>query len=448
MCWIFEFKGALCQGQRGAEGIFGTSYRAHGMDLCLPIPYRLPSPNRALVSRFPAIRLCMTLKSEKSVVENVVTANGSTGANDEMLRLLVGSVRDYAIFMLDPQGIVLTWNAGAEALKGYQASEIIGQHFSKFYPEDAIAKNWPAHELSVATAEGRFEDEGWRLRRDGSQFWANVVITAVRDATGALTGFAKVTRDLTERRLLEQEIRGLNASLTRRLEQLTEAKRSVEERTVALRNLSARLMNIQDEERRRVARELHEGLSQELTAMKIILQAALSQHKFDGETTRAVAEGLELAERVSRGLRNLSHLLHPPLLDEAGLLSALPWMAEALSNSTGLEITLQFLPSEFPRLSLEIETAIFRIAQEALANVYHHSDSTKAELKVEKLPGRVCVQIRDYGQGIGSDREKEPTHKTGVGIGGMRERASQLGGELSIRKVDPGTLLEAWLPCD
>jgi PAS domain S-box-containing protein len=85
-----------------------------------------------------------------------------------MVRLLVGSVRDYDIFMLDPQGIVLTWNAGAEALKGYQPSEIIGQHFSKFYPEDAIAKNWPAHELSVATAEGRFEDEGWRLRGDGS----------------------------------------------------------------------------------------------------------------------------------------------------------------------------------------------------------------------------------------------------------------------------------------
>lgn len=326
------------------------------------------------------------MEAEKSILENVDAAGHPPRANDETLRLLVESIRDYAIFMLDPQGFVLTWNAGAEALKGYQASEIIGQHFSKFYPEEAIAKQWPAHELSVATAEGRFEDEGWRLRKDGSQFWANVVITAVRDSTGTLTGFAKVTRDLTERRLLEQEIHGLNASLTRRLEQLTESNRIVEERTVALRNLSARLMNIQDEERRRVARELHEGLSQELTAMKIILQGALGQQKFDEETTRAVAEGLELAERVSKGLRNLSHLLHPPLLDEAGLLSALPWMTETLSKSTGIEISLQFVPSEFPRLSLEIETAIFRISQEALANVYHHSGSKRADLKVEKLP--------------------------------------------------------------
>ena len=390
----------------------------------------------------------MTLESEKSILENVDTAGHPPRANDETLRLLVESIRDYAIFMLDPQGFVLTWNAGAEALKGYQASEIIGQHFSKFYPEEAIAKQWPAHELSVATAEGRFEDEGWRLRKDGSQFWANVVITAVRDSTGTLTGFAKVTRDLTERRLLEQEIHGLNASLTRRLEQLTESNRIVEERTVALRNLSARLMNIQDEERRRVARELHEGLSQELTAMKIILQGALGQQKFDEETTRAVAEGLELAERVSKGLRNLSHLLHPPLLDEAGLLSALPWMTETLSKSTGIEISLQFLPSEFPRLPLEIETAIFRISQEALANVYHHSGSKRADLKVEKLPGRVSLQIRDHGKGISSDRENNLTRIAGVGIGGMRERASQLGGELSIRKADPGTFLEAWFPCD
>jgi PAS domain S-box-containing protein len=390
----------------------------------------------------------MSLEFENSAVENVAATSHSTRANDELLRLLVESVRDYAIFMLDPQGIVLTWNAGAEALKGYQAGEIIGQHFSKFYPEDAIAKNWPAHELRVAASEGRFEDEGWRLRKDGSQFWANAVITAIRDSTGALTGFAKITRDLTERRLLEQEIRGLNASLTRRLEQLTESNRIVEERTVALRNLSARLMNIQDEERRRVARELHEGLSQELTAMKIIFQAALGQHKFDEESARAVAEGLELAERVSKGLRNLSHLLHPPLLDEAGLLSALPWMVESLSKSTGIEITLQFFPSDFPRLSLEVETAIFRIAQEALSNVYHHSGSTKAKLKVEKLPRRVCVQVRDYGKGIGWDGEKKLTHKTGVGIGGMRERASQLGGELSVRDADTGTLLEAWFPCN
>jgi PAS domain S-box-containing protein len=122
-------------------------------------------------------------------------------------RLLVESVRDYAIFMLDPTGNVLTWNAGAERFKGYKADEIIGQHFSRFYPPEALERGLPAHELEVATEAGVFEDEGWRVRKDGSLFWANVVITALRNAEGALLGFAKVTRDLTQRRAHEEELR-------------------------------------------------------------------------------------------------------------------------------------------------------------------------------------------------------------------------------------------------
>lgn len=127
--------------------------------------------------------------------------------SEERFRLLVESVRDYAIFMLDPDGKVLTWNAGAERFKGYQASEIIGQHFSRFYPPEALARRLPQHELEVAGATGVFEDEGWRVRKDGSLFWANVVITAVRNAEGTLLGFAKVTRDLTGRRNQEEALR-------------------------------------------------------------------------------------------------------------------------------------------------------------------------------------------------------------------------------------------------
>jgi PAS domain S-box-containing protein len=127
--------------------------------------------------------------------------------SEERFRLLVESVHDYAIFMLDPQGYVMSWNAGAERLKQYKADEIIGQHFSVFYPEEALAQHWPEYELKTAESEGRFEDEGWRLRKDGSRFWANVVITALRDASGQLIGFSKITRDLTERRRQEEELR-------------------------------------------------------------------------------------------------------------------------------------------------------------------------------------------------------------------------------------------------
>jgi PAS domain S-box-containing protein len=127
--------------------------------------------------------------------------------SEERFKLLVESVRDYAIFMLDPNGHVLTWNAGAERFKGYRAQEIIGQHFSRFYPPDALARGLPEHELQVAGKTGVFEDEGWRVRKDGSLFWANVVITAMRDAQGELVGFAKVTRDLTQRRAHEEDLR-------------------------------------------------------------------------------------------------------------------------------------------------------------------------------------------------------------------------------------------------
>jgi PAS domain S-box-containing protein len=121
--------------------------------------------------------------------------------------LFVRSVRDYAIFMLDPAGRVQTWNAGAEHIKGYAAHEIIGRHFSTFYPRHDVDAGKPEMELRVATAEGRFEDEGWRVRKDGTRFWANVVITAVRDDAGRLVGFGKVTRDLTERRRAEEILR-------------------------------------------------------------------------------------------------------------------------------------------------------------------------------------------------------------------------------------------------
>jgi PAS domain S-box-containing protein len=123
----------------------------------------------------------------------------------EAFRRLVDSIRDYAIFLLDAEGHVVSWNPGAERLKGYRSDEIVGRHFSVFYPPAAIEKRWPQHELETAARLGRFEDEGWRVRKDGSYFWANVIISAIHDDAGRLIGFSKVTRDLTERR--ENEVR-------------------------------------------------------------------------------------------------------------------------------------------------------------------------------------------------------------------------------------------------
>lgn len=126
---------------------------------------------------------------------------------DDRYRLLVQNVRDYAIFLLDPTGIIQTWNAGAENLKGFEAQEVIGRHFSLFYTPEDIAREHPLYELEVATRDGRYEEEGWRVRKDGNRFWANIVITRLNDENGRHIGFAKVTRDLTERRQAEQALR-------------------------------------------------------------------------------------------------------------------------------------------------------------------------------------------------------------------------------------------------
>jgi PAS domain S-box-containing protein len=142
--------------------------------------------------------------SEKSLDSLQSRSTDPAAATERLYRLLVSSVRDYAIFALDPTGHIISWNGGAQRIKGYDANEIIGRHFSTFYPPEDVAAGKPDWELKVAAREGRVEDEGWRIRKDGTRFWANVVITALRGADGALVGFAKVTRDLTERRAAEE----------------------------------------------------------------------------------------------------------------------------------------------------------------------------------------------------------------------------------------------------
>jgi PAS domain S-box-containing protein len=145
--------------------------------------------------------------NQQTEVKRRRRAEESLQRTEDIFRVLVETIRDYAIFVLDPTGHIASWNAGAERIKGYSADEIIGKHFSVFYPPAVAASGWPEHELKVAAAEGRFEDEGWRVRKDGTQFWASVVITALREHDGSLRGFAKITRDLSIRRRAEQALR-------------------------------------------------------------------------------------------------------------------------------------------------------------------------------------------------------------------------------------------------
>jgi PAS domain S-box-containing protein len=370
---------------------------------------------------------------------------GDPYAGNEIFRLLVEGVKEYAIFLLDPGGFIVTWNEGAQDIKGYRSDEIVGQHFSKFYLPEAIQSGWPTRELELAKQDGRFADEGWRVKKDGSSFWASVTITAVRDKEGRLIGFSKVTRDLTDRKKIEENIQELNGQLRQRVSELAESQRIVELRTLELQRLSGQLLRAQDVERQRLARELHDELGQQLSALSMVLGKADKVDQGSGKN----AEALQLADEALKTVRNLSYLLHPPLLEEVGLAGALHWYVEGLTKRNGIEVSLVLKPTSFPRLHKDVEITVFRIVQEALTNVYRHAETKSARVEIDRQQDTVKVRVRDYGKGLpGSilDGGRGASRFFGVGLSGMRERVRQFGGEVLLSREEPGTLVEARIP--
>ena len=210
----------------------------------------------------------------------------------------------------------------------------------------------------------------------------------------------------------------------------------VELRTLELQKLSGQLLRVQDTERRRLSRTLHDELGQELAALKMTLEVQDS-----GQGEMKLSSAVEMTERALAKVRNLSYLLHPPLLDESGLLPALHWYFGGLQKRSQLQIDFNFRPIVFPRLSRDIETAIFRVIQEALTNTYRHSGSESVRIDIDQEADRVNVRVRDFGKGIGPSASA-----AGVGINSMAERIRQLKGELKVSRADPGTLVEATLP--
>jgi signal transduction histidine kinase len=218
--------------------------------------------------------------------------------------------------------------------------------------------------------------------------------------------------------------------------------RQLERMNLELAHLSARLMGAQDEERRRIARELHDSLGQDLTAAKVVLDRSVHQGNAEALASR-VAEATTLIDRAIQQVRSISHLLHPPMLDEIGLGSAVTWFVEGFSKRTGIETSIEVEPPDFPRLKPELETAIFRIIQEALTNVFRHSAGTKAWVSMAKRNGQLVACVRDDGKGLTPEVAQVRPDSIGVGIAGMRQRVKELGGEFQLRNANPGTVVEA-----
>jgi signal transduction histidine kinase len=261
------------------------------------------------------------------------------------------------------------------------------------------------------------------------------LVSAVRTALAGRQRQYEIRDHLRERQQAEDALRRAHDAL----------ESLVEQRTAALRRLSARLLRVQDEERRRIARELHDSMGQYLTAAKINLDlVARGSH----DVKPQLREARELIDRAIADMRTLSHLLHPPLLDEAGFVSAAKWYVEGFGKRSGMRAELE-ISDNFLRLAPEFETALFRVLQEALTNVHRHSGSPSVEVQLRMEPSSISLTIQDHGKGIPPDileRFRENGTSVGVGLAGMRERVKELSGTLDIHSNSSGTTLKVAIP--
>jgi signal transduction histidine kinase len=267
------------------------------------------------------------------------------------------------------------------------------------------------------------------------------VLTAIRSRMRQF----EIRDHLEERKHAETELRRAHDEL----------ESLVEKRTLALRRLSARLMRVQDEERRRIARDLHDGLGQWLAAAQINVDVALS--RTSGSASSILKETREIIDHAVSSIRTMSYLLHPPLLDEAGFESAAQWFIEGLVKRSGIPIKIDFShfegkgrePSKVARMPDGVELALFRALQEGLTNVHRHSASPRAEVRFTRLPDRAVLEIQDFGRGLPQevmDRFQRTGTGSGVGLAGIRERMKELGGDFKIFSGSTGTMLRATVP--
>jgi signal transduction histidine kinase len=252
-------------------------------------------------------------------------------------------------------------------------------------------------------------------------------------------------RALASSQSAEEQLRLLHRDLAKKVEERTAELNAANE---SLRELSSRLQQMTDDERKRIARELHDGIGQLLAALSMNIAVLRAQsNRLDAAGARALSENGAIVDQISREIRTLSHLLHPPLLDVAGLASALRWYVDGFSERSKINVTLE-IPQEFGRLSDEMEIAIFRMVQECLTNIHRHSGGKDAVIRVREEDHRILVEVHDDGKGIPQQKQQElnSSGHTGVGFRGMKERLRQLGGTLEIKSDGSGTAVSAILP--
>jgi len=346
-------------------------------------------------------------------------------ASEERYRTLVENVADHAIFMLDAQGTITEWTEGARRVKGYSAEEVVGRHFSIFYTPEDVASGEPERLLEQAAREGRAEREAWRVRKEGKRIWANEVVTAVRDAEGRLVGFTKISRDLTERRALEQE---------------RERVRTIE--LTALAEAS---------ERERISRELHDRVAHRMGVVHQSLELFAALREADPERA---AERLDLARQTTRvaldQTRNLSAELKSLQEEELeGGIKAAFWELAQSYLPDGIEMDVS-ISGEESALPNPVGTQMYLAMREAIRNAVKHAGCSRIGVALAIRDGDVHGLVEDDGEGFDPEAQEEASPSSwGVGLGSMRERAEMLGGSLRVEsEPGAGTKVEMRVPLD
>jgi PAS domain S-box-containing protein len=375
-----------------------------------------------------------------SVIEDI------TGRREaDQARSRLAAIVDYssdAIVSKDLNGIISTWNEGARRIFGFSPEEAIGQSITLIIPPDLR----PEEDRIIARLRKgeRIEHyETVRVTKSGERLNVSITVSPILDSSGRIVGASKIARDITEQKDFREK---LEARVRQRTQELEEKNHALFEQAQTVRELSGRLLRAQDDERRRIARDLHDSAGQILVALQMNLTPLQSAaRKMDFEAAAKIADSIALVDQLSKELRTLSYLLHPPLLDEAGLPSALRWYVEGFAERSHIDVQLE-VASDLGRLPGDMEMTIFRLVQESLTNIHRHSGSQKASIAVIRDAEEVCLQIRDQGRGLSVSSQAAAKPRAGVGIQGMRERVNQLGGRFQIHSNGAGTEVTAAFP--
>lgn len=384
-----------------------------------------------------------------------IKVQDSVSNTKERLQLLIENAHDYAMFTTNQEGIIDNWNIGAERIFRYTESEIVGQHLEIIFTPEDRENNIPQKEIETATLHGRADDERWHLRKDGTRFYACGILIGLRDENGELKGYAKIAQDLTVKKRYEEELKTahdlLEQKVIERTEQLIEAyaklkeesqeKQHAEEIKIHLLN---RLINIQEQERSRLSRELHDHLGQKLVVLS--LQAEKLKEKCEGneELLQTSVALQDLSRQINDDIKFIAWELRPTILDDLGLASALEAFVSEWSKHFGVYADIHITGLKDRRLPQEIETSLYRITQEALNNIAHHAEAKRAAVIVKSSIDEVVLVIEDDGKGF--DVEAEAKIANGaikkLGILGMRERVALIKGNLEIEsKINEGTAI-------